>query len=490
MNTRFSVFGKRVAALAGTVALAAAAVLGGAAAANAATPGNIDFTKTGSITVHKHTEPAANTPNDGTAVDLPEANKPLEGVEFKIEKTTINLQDPKAWDGLAAKTPGNVQIDSSFAAQTKATTADGSIAFTGLPLGVYLVTEMNAPADLGVVSKAAPFLVVLPMNTDADEWNYDVHAYPKNSVAQVEKTINAEQDAKTFGQGDIVTWDVDSLVPMAPKTGENTYETINKVSYSDQLDARLAFQSVTEVMYNGVALDPADYAVTPTAAGTGGETVVVTLTASGLAKVQGANGGKQLTFKINTKVVGDIGDGVITNTVKQITNIGTGNTDTETPSEESKDYWGSFSILKVDQDTDTKVLEGAEFQVFATSEDAAAGNNPISINGQNTFTTAADGTVIIGGLNLNADGTARTYYFKETKAPAGYVLDETVREVNVTAGNTTVAPLEVTVTNDEQDGPNLPLTGATGTMLFIGGGLALVALAVGVAMRNQRRARA
>lgn len=68
-------------------------------------------------------------------------------------------------------------------ATTGANGTKGQAVFSGMPVGVYLIVETNAPSQ--IVNKTANFLVSIPM-TEADEnetyWNYDIKVYPKNTA--------------------------------------------------------------------------------------------------------------------------------------------------------------------------------------------------------------------------------------------------------------------------------------------------------------------
>lgn len=56
-----------------------------------------------------------------------------------------------------------------------------SVKFEDLPIGLYLVEETSAPAQ--IVNKTANFLVSVPMtNETGDDWIYDVEASPKNAA--------------------------------------------------------------------------------------------------------------------------------------------------------------------------------------------------------------------------------------------------------------------------------------------------------------------
>ncbi|MCZ4149205.1 hypothetical protein BZG21_32775, partial [Escherichia coli] len=80
-----------------------------------------------------------------------------------------------------------------------------------------------------------------------------------------------------------------------------------------------------------------------------------------------------------------------------------------------------------------------------------------------------------------------SYWVKETKAPAGYVLpaDPWSDELVVINGQILVE----TITNHKPTGPDLPLTGASGTVLFTIAGVGLMAAAGGAVLVKRRRAR-
>lgn len=191
-------------------------------------------------------------------------------------------------------------------------------------------------------------------------------------------------------------------------------------------------------------------------------------------------------------------------------------------SNKSASTWGDIKIKKQDAAQITEGLEGAEFQVFEASDQrgcvAAAGNagfgkfndqtvthakvgNPIAVkgDGNSTFTTTKDGDLVIEGLFIDkVDGptpgatvtpkTTKCYVVQESRQPAGYVLPADVDRtfaVIVKAGVSTQADL--TVTNTKVTVPALPLTGASGRVLLMVGGLALVLGSMGFVMVLRKR---
>lgn len=78
-----------------------------------------------------------------------------------------------------------------------------SVTFSNLNLGIYLVVETDAPAQ--IVDKSANFLVSIPMVNDArNGWDYDVVANPKNEAVyagivlhKTGTTLNADGTSST-----------------------------------------------------------------------------------------------------------------------------------------------------------------------------------------------------------------------------------------------------------------------------------------------------
>ena len=96
-----------------------------------------------------------------------------------------------------------------------------------------------------------------------------------------------------------------------------------------------------------------------------------------------------------------------------------------------RDYSGWIDLQKESADPDVTdgnscySLEGAEYGVYATKANANAGKGAVA-----TLTTDAGGYAKSGALD------AGSYYVKETKAPSGYALDDTVYAVKVTGAKT------------------------------------------------------
>ena len=143
---------------------------------------DFDVNKTGSITIHKY-EYNGTDGVTGTGADNqtpPTGAEPLAGVTFKITKIA-ELNDYYGTDAKAFPTVEKAKTMTSIGTPIvlQITDENGEAKFNNLSLGLYLVQETDAPAQ--ITGKVGDFLVSIPMtNADEDDWLYDVHVYPKN----------------------------------------------------------------------------------------------------------------------------------------------------------------------------------------------------------------------------------------------------------------------------------------------------------------------
>lgn len=153
-----------------------------------------------------------------------------DGVEY-FTAETVNAAMKTANDNEAASTDAtgvdtaNEQLirfakEATGIIEMDATDENGKTVKSDLDLGLYLVAEVESPADLGdgetqsVAKAARPFLVALPMTNistieDGDVtheagtvWQYDVTAYPKNEMISVRKDIIADGNDTKDGEAE------------------------------------------------------------------------------------------------------------------------------------------------------------------------------------------------------------------------------------------------------------------------------------------------
>lgn len=486
-------------------------------AAAAAPASVIDASKTGSITIHKFLFDNPTTPGTGEVAEPPVGATPLGGVKFKIEAVKLDqpLNTPTGFAAARKLTADTATVDTAPGKSWEVTTSGTGEANQALPVGVYKVTELPVTAADNItglakdkqLTAAAPFLVFVPMtNAARTGWNYDVNVYPKNSETGATKEVS---DAGK-NVGDQVTYTISGEVPVPGKGG-----SIKKFVVKDQLDStRFEDSPVVKVSgkdINELLTENTDYKTTVT-----GTNVLVEFLAPGLQKLAdakttsistpGAKTNPQVVVEITAKVKA-IGSNQpeVRNTGTVVSNNGSTETDTETPTNEVVTYFGKVRINKVDDEN--KKLDGAKFQVYTcsgTDEAPVLDAAPLTVNGQTEWVTAS-GTAVIDGLHVTdfADNKEvptpeKTYCLVETEAPVGYELltkpvKFDLKRADLAAdegaeGEPILNVKALQVTNVKSTTPNLPLTGGPGIVALVLAGLTLIGGGAWYGLRSTRKA--
>lgn len=485
---------------------------------------------TSNLTIHKLAGAESGNQDLGTEGQaVPEGSEPLAGVTFQVDRVNVDLTQREGWDAARQMTPETAaaQLDGSTSVNG-VTDENGLIQFENLPLGMYLVTETDTPQ--GVIA-GQPFLVYLPMTVDSDgdgvldDWNQDVHVYPKNSVLTLDKEVT---DAGAQA-GDIINYTITGAVPTS-LTEENSTIADAQFEFHDFLDAENAYVGGEQaieltisggaqngtVMQEGVHYEVIGNDAGPDTAGSligprGTQHIQVNLTDAGLQAIIGADT-VQMTMEAVVKPVADT-DGITFNFVRQLTNDGRGggsittsNIPGDTPTNPTDDpdpedptpgvdtYHGQAIINKVDPDKGNAVLEGAEFALYAsaisgldTVDEVQESGEMVTVSGQDRWVTDAAGTVTIDGIHAsdfadNATSETVHYYLVETEAPDGYVLLDVVVPFELSAEQAVAnaTPMQFTTTVENVTDDNfLPMTGGAGIVgllaaggLLVGGGVA------------------
>ena len=481
---------------------------------------DLDASKTGSITIHKYVKDANNGTMAGNGLeDTSDHGTPLDGAKFTVERlTNVDLTTQAGWEKLAGFN-GNVdtaKADGVDAAVEKTTAGGGLATFSGLKLGAYVVTETETPA--GYVG-AKPFIITVPMThpTELNKWVYDVHAYPKNSKAGIEKTV---ADENTPAIGSAISYTIKSDIPAVEAL--DFYDVVDQYDKRVELpEAKIALKIINGKTGEVALAKGTDYTLVA-ADGTDGKTKFWTaeFTAAGRQKL--VENRKDDNTKVQMDLAGTVkdkveSDGLFKNKAILLPNAPsngwTPNSGTvpppDYPNSEVVSKFGKVKITKVSSVEDTKKLAGAEFQVYKCTPQTkptknfesvdAALDTKLSPAGKDTYVTDANGEVTIDGLRNNdwannaavAEADRGWYCLVETKAPEGFELQPRpiafqVLESNSTADNQYT--LETTVKDvPKRGGFDLPLTGAAGVGVLIGAGALLVGGSGAIALANKRR---
>lgn len=510
MNKKINGVAKAIAAAAATAMSLGLAVAPAAFADDGL--GNIDTTKTGSLTIEKHKQTSANgtQQGDGTQQDNVEGDL-MAGVTFDLYKVDgFDLTQAANWDDLSGLTAQGQNVVANgkkvgtidgAAFKTGETGANGQITWTGLPLGLYYVVEGNYSGTDGQISqKAQPFFVSIPYPNANKAWNYDVYVYPKNSFGTTVKRVDENSLKTSYKVGDDVSWNIDQDVPTL-----GTGETLKKFGIVDRMDPNVTYKGVKvealDASGNVVATPAfavgADYTVVhETRENDTHDYVNISFTDAGLEKLK--NSVSKVRFNVTATVSADLADPTVQNDVFPITNdydpFHSGETNPPVPSEDQP-YYGDYRFTKVDDAN--KTLQGATFNIWRkdivecavdTVPDAAV-----------SAVSGADGTVSFSGLliglgdkGLTADqmkNLTADFCLRETQAPAGFVTpsaDQT-QTVTIHAGRSENGTVGDNVINTKQTGPKLPMTGAAGTILLTAVAVIALGAAFSLYVVNMRR---
>lgn len=524
----------------GALIMAAALTLGTAmtVSATGTNPALPDPTEEGSITIHKYvvedaddyTLAADGLQKDTDEVIATKGGNPvtigdmvkLSNIEFTLELMKLKTGSPEGSADIA-----DYEVDDTFTAVTDSTDAAGLLVFDELAQGIYRVTETESTT----IRKACdPFLVSIPMTnpTDATQWIYDIHVYPKNELADgpdIDKSVTVVGNQHdTMNRDEEVTWIVRADIPVGIGAAQ-TYEiNDNMNAIHSFLPSSLVFSAVNADGKTPITLAPltavTDYTLTHTP-GTypAADKFTVSFTKAGMTKLAAVNAAKTgtdmaklvLTFNTEFKELTQAQwENELTTPMgkelenkadlKYVNEIGT----TYTPvTEEPEVHLGGVKLIKVDANDTATALPGAKFKIYPTLADAKAGTNaiqdPDSVAAKEWEVTAdADGYVRFYGLEFGTSptgsfetltqgtgiGAESSYWIVETKAPAGgYTMLKAPLEVKINK-TSHLAANKVEVKNSKF---NLPLTGGMGTMIFTILGLVLVIAGVSYAVVSRKK---
>lgn len=422
-----------------------------------------------SLTIHKH---EGNEKLDKyTGQQQQPQGKAIAGVTFTVQEAgfldgseckSVDLALPASWEKIAKAKPDSVcLLNDPVSMETNET---GIAEFKQLSQKLYKVTETAGGKNL-IKTPSAPFLVTLPMPVDPNKWVYDVHAYPKNVLTELDDFTKKaadpadEKGKKKFVPGALITWTIDATIPKVAFD-------YTEVTMTDTVPAGLQFKAVKSVKLSGEPLAATqDYTVTDSK---------IVLTEKGLAKLNPAakKNDVKVTVELDTTVTDAISDGKTTNKVQLSLNGKTKETSGTT-------YWGNLKVTKQDK-ADKKPLANAVFSVYAGK---CADSGALVAEG---LKTDADGVISHKLYVGKSDDATKDYCLKETAAPAGYILDSTGIDFTLSVANDQFTK-NVTFDNVKVTGPHLPLTGAQGTALLTGAGILLLAVGAGTVYHARRR---
>ena len=194
---------------------------------NAATTAIVDTSKKASLTITKYEHKNGST-----------ENKALKGVEFTIYEIPKNAN-------VNTVAQAETYIRNNNVTSYKKTTPDsGTIKFSDLNLGRYLVVETKAPKNVSTMIES--FLIDLPRtNNNGTGWNYDVTVYPKNITIYGNVSLTHKNKAGDALSG--MSW----ILQKKDKNGNwNNYEGIDALTTNNE--GKISIQNLEKGEYRFV----------------------------------------------------------------------------------------------------------------------------------------------------------------------------------------------------------------------------------------------
>lgn len=343
-----------------------------------------------------------------------------------------------------------------------------------LPVGVYYVKIANTDtfAYQDMVVRLAPG------HAYDGTWSTSTFSLvPKRTDKTVTKTIESITDADGNNVGSTTSAEVGDTVHF--KVSFSIGSHLTDFTLSDTMSDGLTFVPDSVKLFNDKDTDRTDQGyIQIDTENTDGATFVMRLTDSGRQWMTGSSWYITYDATVNDKAA-----------IAGATNSVTTSVDGK---DESELEFGQVTIFKYEDSNNTGVhlhkydngeskLQGATFTLYedesATTPVKDADGNPITLTtGKGGLVNSKDSGVLLQ--------VGKTYYLKETSAPATYEINPTVYSFTATEQGQQIDVWNVKAGTDA--GMGLPTTGGPGTIALTVAGAGLVAGAAYLVMRSRK----
>ena len=404
---------------------------------------------------------------------------PYNAIAYEVKEFSGLTTDSAELKALLSNLPGYIAANSIAPVATQTVTNSGEAVFSDLAIGEYFIKPTS--------STSVYQLMLQKLEPTVEDNKYvidDVEFNAKHKEVNVTKAADKTSVTKNEKVKYTVTVEIPTYAASAKNKAFNIVDTLE-----DGLTLDTASITVT---IDGVAVDAANYTLTS-------DTNSFTLAVDN-AKYEAfwnVNSGKTLTIVYEATLNDNATSAV--KTIEKNTATYTYSfypfTDSSTNSKTAFVDVTTFGI-KIDKfkngEPATK-LKGAEFALYRTPVDGeTAPTVTIPNSSIQGYLLEKDITTDDNGIakfdKYEANGTKYTYYLVETKAPSGYNLMTTNKNISFVDSDVD-AEGYITVEVPNESGFQLPTTGGSGTVIFTVIGIVLMAGAVIVLAVSRKKAR-
>lgn len=402
-----------------------------------------------------------------------------------------------ALDGIATM-PSTASVVGTFT--TSATSVTKT--FSGLAQGMYYIKATNYPAGVKSVTNS---VIALPYYNNGWVYTYkaiDLATKVNDGDVVTGKTItNSTKDNTNYTDvslGDTVNFEIKSSTAGSSTMKLKSYSVYDEMSAGLTLDKDSVKVALLNAQGGKIAdLTTSDYTLNVTSEVDGKATTFnVALTNTYLQKndFYASNAAfTSVTYSAKLNKYAVVGKAGNPNTETKLVYANKNGVESEVNG--NTVYVYTFAITTNKTDTNGTPLEGADFSIFSTEENATALTNELGSG-------VSDKTGKVTYYNSNKEElklASGKYYVVETKAPSGYNIYGKVIPItiDVTYGATftdgsyiTNCPTDGTVSVDVKDTRLfVPQTGGEGTAMFyvVGSALAISAIVI-LAIRRKVKA--
>lgn len=401
---------------------------------------------------------------------------------YTVEQFAAITSESDTLKDLLAQLPNYIANEGIAAVDTQSVAADGTAKFENLAMGEYFIRPTSSTSVYQLMlRKIEP---IKPSETTGNYTIDDVSFTAKHKEVSVDKTA----DKTSVTKGEKVKYTIEADIPTyASDTADRTFSITDKMADGLSID-----DGSLTLTVNGTSVDNTDNAAYTLDKNAGDNyTFKISVDNTQYDASWRANAAKKLVITYTATLNND----TTTEVNVAETNTATfdysfypyveGSHNQQTDTVEVKTF--EIQIVKHKSGEPSTKLAGATFALYRTLLVGETGGEEIPlakdllgnpIQGKLLETLTTDDNGVASFKKYEANGTKYDYYLVETKAPTGYNILSSAKEITFSDTGVAATSGVYTVQVANSSGIELPITGGMGTVIFTALGIVLMGTAL------------